>query len=604
MSWRNGTYEGEILANVPHGKGKRGFYEQKVNQVDSIVQEGIFFAGIFFKGTEKTVASWDLPQNGGDPSAPMLLFNKLKFYKSPITPNTVYTTDLAKSKSWTGKTDKKGMPIGTGNIRIGEVELALNIKDGIIKTASIVNHYTVTSSRRYVLTRLNLTENNMVNELSYTVLVDHKKEREVTLPVVLPLSIACIELPEEGPAIVKYENGNRYEGFYTAHAPNGFGVYYRPKDGYIDSGYFRRGQLHGWGQRTYSTTAVDSGYFRDGDFLSGAFTTDAGNTWQSFPKCLSGNCNNGTGKASYQHNSTTSYTYEGQMLQGLPHGTGTMEIKAANNFVRHTGNFVMGEMLGYGSIETNVGVFSKMEGYFQYDSLTHGTIHYSQSGVRFRSIGLQPGTQGFDPGMQPLSWGKMNKPAVAGEGILYTKAGAVVRGNFNSFYNLMDGTYTGPDGYQLRFGDRNRDHLLAVGMGGQQELNMQFDNLDFVVATYRTRSKEQQEQAAARREALEAEARQQKRMDSLMRINSNWSVTTHKETCRLCNGKGTIGNPTLGGDIDYYQRVYDKWGNLVSSGYATIEGIGPKRARRITCTQCFGKGVILVQDKKYIGPNR
>jgi hypothetical protein len=206
--------------------------------------------------------------------------------------------------------------------------------------------------------------------------------------------------------------------------------------------------------------------------------------------------------------------------------------------------------------------------------------------------------------MQPLVWEKIKTPKVFGVGILYTGKGAVVQGEFNSVSSLMNGTYTSADGYQLQFGDRNREHLVAAGLGGQQELNMQFDNLDFVVATYRTRRTEQQAQATARKAALEADAQQQKRMDSLMRINSNWSVTSHKETCRLCNGKGTIGNPTLGGDIDYISNVYDKWGNLVSSRFATIEGVGPKRGRRITCTQCFGKGVVLIQDKKYIGPGK
>ncbi|MFM2359649.1 MAG: hypothetical protein RLY16_1642, partial [Bacteroidota bacterium] len=250
----------------------------------------------------------------------------------------------------------------------------------------------------------------------------------------------------------------------------------------------------------------------------------------------------------------------------------------------------------------NIGAVKMMRGYFQHDSLTHGVIHYSQSNAQFQSIGQIPDSKGFDTEMQPLVWEQLLSPRVYGSGILRTNKGAIIKGDFNTVNALMDGVYTASDGYQLQFGDRNRNLLLAAGLGGQQELNMAFDNLDFVVSTYRQRRTEQQAQAAARKAAMEEEAKSQKRMDSLMRIKGNWSVISHSETCRLCNGKGTIGNATLGGDIDYLSKVYDRWGNLVSSRFATIEGVGPKRGRRVTCTQCYGKGVVIIQDRKYIGP--
>lgn len=605
MQWRDGIYEGELLANTPHGKGKWSYYYQRGKQVDSIVEEGIFFAGILFKGTENTMATWYRIDAGGQADAPSIFFNNQKFYRSVYPDKRDIVVDYAKSKNWTGKTDKKGMPTGDGEIRIGEVKLSLTIKEGRVLAIKNVIHYNSPFfSTSYTLTRISLTELNLINELTYEVKKNDKKHQELTLSIVMPLTLACLKLPKDGPVIAVYADGNKYEGFFAQHQPNGFGVFQNATNGYVDSGYFRFGQLHGWGQRKFSTAQIDTGYFRNGGFLYGAFTSDTGKTWQSFPKCLSGNCQNGMSKVNYSRQARGTYIYEGEMMSGKPHGSGSLQYKSGNDYLSKTGNFAMGELQGYAIIESNIGPVKMMRGYFQHDSLTHGLIHYKQSNVQFSSIGQQPGSKGYDLEMQPLVWEQLNSPRVYGSGILQTNKGAIVKGEFNAFNTLMDGVYTGADGYQLQFGDRNRNHLLAVGLGGQQELNMSFDNLDFVVSTYRQRKIEQQEQAAARRAALEAEIKQQRRMDSLMRIKGNWSVTSHNEICQLCNGKGTVGNATLGGDIDYISKVYDRWGNLVSSRFATIEGIGPKRGRRVTCSQCYGKGVVSIQDKKYIGPTK
>lgn len=603
LQWDDGIYTGEILANTPHGKGKWSAYYQRGLQVDSIVQEGLYFAGIFFKGTQKTIATWYTANNGGDRTASSIFLNGKVFYKAVYPDTRDIASDYAKEKKWTGKTDKKGMPVGDGDLLIADVKLTINVKDGRITAIKNLQH---TASNmfnyNYTLTGVNLTQMNFINELTYTVERNRKKLQDVTFSIVMPLSLACAKLPKQGPAIVTYTNGSRYQGFYTAHEANGFGVFQKPEYGYTDSGLFRFGMLHGWGQRKYNAdNSIDTGCFINNNFVYGASSKDGGKTWQQYPQCLSGDCINGTGKVNYSRNSNT-FTYEGQLLNGHPNGTGSWRYRSGNNYYYKTGSFVMGELHGYAEIETNITPVKSMRGYFRHDSLTHGTIHYRNSNAQFRSLGLTPGSIGFDSEMQPLVLERITTPRVFGRGILVTATGAVVQGDFNAFNTLMDGTYTGADGYQLRFGDRNRDMLLAAGMGGMDELNMNFDNLDFVVSTYRKRRSEQQAQAEARKATLQAEAKQQQRMDSLMRINSNWQVTTRKETCQLCNGRGTMGNPTLGGDIDYISNVYDRWGNLVSSRFATIEGVGPKRNRRITCTQCFGKGVVNLQDRKYIGP--
>ncbi|MFM2358700.1 MAG: hypothetical protein RLY16_693, partial [Bacteroidota bacterium] len=391
IHWRDGVYEGELLANTPHGKGKWSYYYQRVSQVDSIVEEGIFFAGILFKGTQNTIATWYHPRAGGQIDAPSIIFKNQKFFKSVYPDKRDIVVDFVKSKNWTGKTDKKGMPMGDGDLSVGDVKALIAIKDGRLVAVKNITHYSSRFfSTRYTLTHVNLSELNLINELTYEVVKHDKKYAELTISMVMPLTLACLNLPIEGPAIVSYANGNKYEGFFAQHQANGFGVSYQQSNGYIDSGYFRFGQLHGWGQRKYNAAQMDTGMFRNGSFLKGAFTIDSGTTWLPYPSCLSGNCQNGIGKVSYARQSNSSYIYEGEMLKGQPNGSGSLHYKSGNNYLTKTGNFAMGELQGYATIETNIGAVKMMRGYFQHDSLTHGVIHYSQSNAQFQSIGQIP----------------------------------------------------------------------------------------------------------------------------------------------------------------------------------------------------------------------
>ena len=230
---------------------------------------------------------------------------------------------------WEGKV-KKGLLHGEGIISLENnlrKKFNATFENGVLLSIN-VNYwspYWAPTINPFTLNKVEV-ENGMITQLMYTA----NGDTIIKNTSLFPFQFFCLNLEESssGMATIKYKNNGTYFGMLKIWQLHGYGEYKTVNQGSY-TGYFYNGQRHGFGVTSFPNKDLDSGYYQFGQLLEGVFVLDG--VSKKFPICLSGNCQDGFGKASYfvKPNDSTYNTYEGNFVNGLPNGFG---VKKCSGF--------------------------------------------------------------------------------------------------------------------------------------------------------------------------------------------------------------------------------------------------------------------------------
>lgn len=603
-----GIYEGEFKDSLPHGKGRFSgiIWGKKNNDLDSVNDVGIFYEGFFMKGERTILATWeryvDIPKNQHYASK----YPKIDGYFVVPTANPKQTFDYPlesyykrddlnkkqvkgyefvgtyqhKDFFWYGKF-KKGLMHGEGEFGTlnGGIAFFAQFDEGkpvgetikISRNGSLFAdpmHLTkiiFTNGRVTTLKYLNNTNDTLIKAVDYSLFYNKQGFETDT---------ECT---------IKYKNGNHYFGDVDNAIPHGYGVF-QQKDGLTYKGYYFRGYPHGIGKLMNGETIVDSGTYVYGKLMKGIFSMD--NKLSNYPICLSGNCENGFGKANYSvgANKNIIKVYEGNFINGLPFGFGEMTYQNGKEKYTKKGTFSAGQLMGNATITANFGNLLKIEGQFKSDTLLKGTLDYSD-GSKYES------EKTF-----PIVFGIHKEKRVTGIGTYYTKIGSIVKGEFYEDISnkLFKGQYRRADGVVFNFSYNDYDIAKQYGVARFYDID-DLDNMATAIIAKKEQLKADREREMAIY-AYEVSKRKQQAADRAK--PENWKDDSSMENCGSCNGNGGFTYKTTygGGETTTY---VDSRGGYVSGG---DKKTGRTYTTNVRCTACNGKGKLLVKSKKYIGP--
>jgi hypothetical protein len=597
-----GIYEGEFKDGLPNGKGQySGLVDVGSMNLDSVKDVGLFQEGMFIKGKRAILASWErfacnLPHHqkyaGKFPEVDG--FFVLPSSKPPremdyprelvITENgalgkktihrQVYEGNYQDTDFyWDGKFEK-GLMHGDGvfstlsgsfNVRFekgkptGE---ATNIRGNWSKTANFhLSHIAFSDGKVSRLKFYNGQGDSLISDFKYNVFK-------------LEDLMFC-----EGFYNIRYKNGQTYKGYVENGIPQGYGEL-KQVNGSSYRGFFYRGFSHGLGTFLQGETVQDSGIYVFSKLMKGKFTE--ANKSKPYPICLSGDCENGFGKANYSvvANAAITNIYEGNFVNGLPFGFGEQTYQNGENKHAKRGTFSAGQLMGQGTITANYGNLRKITGLFQSDTLLQGTIEFSD------------GTWYEAEKMLPLVFGIHKNKNVSGIGTYYTKGGSIVKGKFydDESNTVFKANYRRADGVVFDFDYNLNDAAKQYGIS----YNYSIEQLDRMAADILVKK----EQAIADREYQKKQyAYEKEKREKQMAANAkeeNWKEEEHIEKCGGCAGAGYI--------IYHNSSARDtyKKGNYISGpGEDTWKYVIDNNGK---CRACIGKGKVKVKRRTYIGP--
>jgi hypothetical protein len=597
-----GIYEGEFKDGLPNGKGQySGLVDVGSMNLDSVNDVGLFQEGMFMKGKRAILAGWerfasDLPHHqkyaGKFPEIDG--FFVLPSSKPPREmdyprEDIIKTNDALGKRTiikqnyesnyhgisfyWTGKLSK-GLMDGDGefstrscsfNVRFDKGKPTGEATNLRCRSTQVANlNLTGIAFKDGRVSRVKFSHTNgdvLVSDFNYNIL----KIEELMF---------C-----EGYYTIQYKNGMSYKGYVTNGLRQGYGeLKINDSTGY--RGFFYKNFSHGLGAFLANGIVQDTGIYVFDKLMKGSFLQ--ANKRINYPICVSGNCENGFGKANYAValNTTTTNTYEGNFVNGLPFGFGTQTYQKEDSKHTKIGTFSAGQLMGEATIKANYGNLRELNGYFQSDTFLRGTIAYSD------------GTSYQTEKINPIVFGIQKEKNITGIGTYYTKAGSTVQGKFNEYMSntVLRANYRSADGVVFTLDANLNDAATQYGVTGSYDV----DDLDRMVAAIAVKKV----QAAADREyqkkqyAYEKE-RRQKQMEANAKAE-NWKEEEHIEKCGGCAGAGYI--------IYHNSSARDtyKKGNYISGpGEDTWKYVIDNNGK---CRACIGNGKVKVKTRKYIGP--
>ncbi|RYY19993.1 MAG: hypothetical protein EOO04_20900 [Chitinophagaceae bacterium] len=608
--FEKGVYSGSFSNALPHGKGTFTGVLEDISQLDSVVDKGTFHHGFFLSGSRQITVSYskqyqdqfsavqkqNMKKRGSAwlvPGRPGKTYDypekrvpdKRKSGNKETETYYIYQAFDRQYLYWTGNT-KRGVPDGTGVFenRKRSIQLILKFEKGLLQGSAKILRWTYPDS----LTSL-VFANGMITEL--TTVDSLQKKLELKAPTTFHSLITNPTLT--GDFLVKYPNGERYLGDLQNGARHGYGIL-KGTNGESTKGYWYQNMVHG--EAIYSRANgdyVDSGLYLFGRFTKGiAFR--AGQQPVNIPVCLSGDCENGTGKARFQpeENSDFTETYSGNFVNGIPNGYGTRTMQKGKLYHRYRGTFSNGLLKGYGEILANYTVIQKLNGIFHNDTLVNGRIYFDDgSSFEYDTADNQVAMYAR---MIPIVFGAMQTKTVRGTGTYHLKSGSIIKGRFNAANGVATGVYTNAKGISFDVGHAMDPTYSKYGIPNSYQAD-DMDDVVKVIAQKITQHDDQQRKAAIYHAQL------RKREDARQATYDNpayWRKKTETVTCSACDGEGKITySNTYGGDIEtQYVDSQGRWRT------GTIKRTGRTYTTRTTCSACRGKGSMQVHSETYVGP--
>ena len=374
QKFTSGIYKGEFKNGLPNGTGEyRGLINISNYWLDSVYDVGIFQFGRFISGKRTRLAENELmnPKYNRPPANMQVQWLRNFWINQTVFPSPksmdypkkgsgkekryVYDASiLHASFTWDGDL-KKGLMHGRGYLAGNNQTIAVEFDKGMLTKIPTTMPPVITQNSNW-RTQTFVTGNlkdGLVYEASYFSTQNAKTD---TMILQTPATIFNLlgDPISNGYFMVKYNNGNQYEGNVDESRPHGYGVL-RLANGSKYSGYFYKGFSHGKG--TFETaTEKDSGYYIFNRLVKGSVQLN-GAMPVAYPACISGDCVNGQGKAQYiiTPNDSLSQIHEGYFTNGIKNGWGKTVFMRGKTVVTREGNFVGGQLNGQASITATAG---------------------------------------------------------------------------------------------------------------------------------------------------------------------------------------------------------------------------------------------------------
>ena len=619
------TYTGQFKNGLPDGTGALTGAVVRYVYLDSVKDEGNFSQGFFTNGKRSVMKSWE--KSSTDPTGRYegkKLFNEYyydemypskwnrsgttydypeeSFFNEAINGKTKeikvykFTDQFYGELQWRGKL-KKSLPDGSGKLYIGNdfdhcltLTFDKGLAEGIVKVDKwytwIGNKNSSYRLQDFTAVKGVITPPTYVYGGDTIIQLDKNSFfAAVAQKYKLSLSGYCKKV---------YNNGTVYTGGLVAGLKEGYGeVAY--KYGASFKGYFFHDLRHGQGVLLTAGNEKDSGFYLLGNLMKGVVYRK-GKQPQSFPFCLSGNCNDGYGKASYKtiSNDTLRDEYEGNFVNGLPSGYGERSFVSGKYTYTKKGNFSAGYLNGEGTIIANAGIIRKFSGRFENDTLAVGTMFY-EDGSSFEFDASYYLHRPYRD-MPAVVFGIFNEKKIGGRGTYRSVTGSVMSGTFNQNNNgLLRGTYKNSKGIVLNnFGFEN-DVYASYRLSS---VNYEVEYLDFYVNDIVAKINFDNEERLKEEKAYALKAERDKVFSKNFDNPANFTEESSWVSCSACGGNGvfTYSN-TFGGN--YTEEESDGKGGRKK---VTYERTGRTYTTKVRCSACNGARGMRVSKKKYVGP--
>ncbi len=612
-----GTYVGAFKDGQPEGKGV--FEGILFNHPfrDSIKDEGLFEAGIFISGSRNIIARWDLypdnqyntnyrnnrKENGSwlvpyDRGLGLKPYpTEGKFSKNGKDFRCYKFNDLATKTSlqWTGSL-KNGLMHGEGELSSGDpLRKTIIVKFDKGKPVLIKNisHWRNkwASEANYMPFNIFLNAGNVVG-MDLALNGDTLQRRD-SLSI---YELFCLDnaTATSGLFTKKFKTGFSYTGMLKYANPHGYGELSYP-NGKVYKGYFYEGFFSGNGATSNQNGITDSGYYQYNRLLRGVVVRDG--VSQKFPNCLSGNCIDGFGKASYQMSAadTIINTYEGNFVNGLPNGEGTKLYTQGKYTYTKKGVFSSGWLNGEGNINANFGLVRRLQGTFINDTMLVGTMLYND-GSSFTYDANYYFRKDFRD-MEPVVFGFITQKIVGGKGVYVTQNGSILTGMFNSAANQFQvGTYKNATGIEIsNFGFEN-DQFKYLNLPYSYNIDAIDNYVNAIVGQLKWKEDDRKRKAAEYAIDKERDRIFAGHMDN----PANYKEEYASITCSACNGLGysiySFSGP--GNEYVYESNGYGKYKKKLVATFKQTTTTTTK------CSACNGRKAIRAKVNKYIGPPR
>lgn len=618
------TYTGQFKNGLPDGTGALIGMVNRHPYLDSVKDEGFFSQGFFTAGKRTVLKSWE--RSSADPTGRYegkKLFNEYyysemyssqwnrsgKSYNYPEEA-TLQESINGKKKDikvynfsdqiyggmrWRGKL-KKDLLDGPGDLYVGndfDHHLTLTFKqgfaEGIVKVAAwytwIGNKNSSYRLQDFTAVKGIISPPTYVSGDTIIQLDINSFFAAIAQKYYQSISGYCKKV---------YQNGAVYIGSLVAGLKEGYGeVSY--KNGASFKGFFFHDLRHGPGVLITADNQKDSGLYLLEKFVNGiAYRT--GKQPQSFPICISGDCNNGFGKASYKtiSNDTLKDEYEGNFVNGLPNGYGEKTYISGKYTYIKKGNFSAGYLNGQGTILANRGIIRKFNGHFENDTLAVGTMVYNDGS----SFEFDAAYYLHSPyrDMPAVVFGIFNEKIIGGRGTYRSITGSVISGRFNQNNNgLLIGTYQNSKGVVFNnFGFEN-DVYSSYRI---QSVNYGVDYLDNYVNDIVIKINFDNEERLKEERAFAVKVAREKVFSKNYENPANFTTESGWVSCSACGGNGvfTYSN-TFGGNLT--REESDGKGGWRDVTYLRT---GRTYTSKVKCSACNGARRIRVSQKKYTGP--
>ena len=625
-NFASGIYIGQFKNGLPNGDGVLTGLVVRYLYLDSVRDEGHFSSGLFLNGKRTVLKTWE--KANSNPTGnydgyklfgiyyynPYTVYNSHEYaYEYPAEDYMTETNNGKKKKitlykfndqvfgdlMWKGKL-KQGLPDGDGKLYIGSNSdnvLSVSYDKGLANgNINVDTWYTMSQGGAEGFRLQNFTAiNDSVNDLVYvsmisgdTIIQQDKRPFLTAVATNYSQSISgnCTKLVKDG--------SRKYTGLLNAGRMEGYGEM-TYKSGAFFKGFYFHDLRHGPGVLVTASNEKDSGFYLLDKLMKGVVYRK-GKEPQAFPICLSGNCNDGFGKASYKTitNDTLKDIYEGNFVNGLPGGYGERLFINGNLTYTKKGIFSAGYLNGEGVIVCNAGVIRKFSGRFENDTLAVGTMFYKDGS----SFEFDASYYLHSPyrDMPAVVFGFFNKKQIGGKGTYRSTSGSEISGRFNLNNNgLLLGTYRNKAG--IVFDNFGYENNIYAGYG-LSSVNYGVDYLDGYVNDIIAKINWDNEQRIKEEKLFELKVERDKKFAKNMENPANFINESGWVNCSACGGNGVFSySNTYGGN--FTREESDGKGGWQNVTYLQT---GRTYTTKVKCSACNGARRIFVANKKYIGP--
>ncbi len=606
---KEGTYVGSFKNGLPNGQGVFTGKFVRARNLDSIQDTGTFIDGFFLEGKRKTIARWYLETEWADARGGLAARGYKPYGNAWMVPkNITVTTDAYPERGeytrtqnrketvyktwdyyavnvngrlrWTGKL-KNGKFDGTADLEFGERSITMTFNEGIPVGSPIIQR----GSNGYDLGWLEgfTIQDGLVVEQTIQI-GDDRLVQKVGRSIYEMVQNSELGYPF-GNFTRYYKDGSTYTGSVVRGLPDGLGKY-TFINGDVFEGFYFKDLRQGPGVATTKDGSIDSGFYFLNKFVSGNSTRPGKGTFK-FPICLSGNCENGAGKARYttRNTDTSDNVYSGNFVNGLPSGYGEWRITNGKYTSFRKGNFANGALNGSAETEANGGLIRKLRGTFLNDTLVGGIVTYDD-GSSYECAKPE----------RPVVFGVTKAKVLSSSGIYRSAQGTVLTGSFNMNANvLMRGRYENASGIVISdFGYENDPYAYLRLSSYAYDI----DRIDYYVKSIVAQLKWDEQ----KRKELAIAFQKQKERESKFSTNyndpNNFENTSGNESCAACNGSGKfVYSNTFDGN--YIKEYYDSRGDKKQ---VEVQRTGRTYVTKVKCSACNGTGKIFQTSKKYVGP--